>query len=533
MKYYGIDLGTSNCTISCLNTEKDNIKLSILKDSKGRSNIRTKITMFDNENIEIASNSNINLKNTFSLIKGKLGSEKSVLVNNKKVSTQFCAALLLNYIRSFDEKIDQAVITIPTFYNQSKRNCTIEAAKQAGFTEVKLIEEPTSAVMYHLFKDYKECNELLIKYKNILVFDFGGGTLDLSLVNVEIDKNSNLDPKVIAIDGLENFGGYLIDILLAKAILVSLKENSKEIDDVLFEAIERLSNHINSYKDMNNIEIFNDNDEVNTLIYNSISEAERIKIELSTKSETKINIKNYLTNEIITREDFEELILENEMILIRVSDLLNEFKIKNQFNINEVILVGGTSQIPKIFDLIKSKFPNSNIIKNSDYINSVGYGASIISALNNGEKIEPFGGNVCTGVLPRDVFISCNGVIDKLFSKGTAYPLKNNYNYRLKIPFSLTDKISINLFEKDDKKEYRISDVNFYHPCFYTGDFIDLSVYIDENGMLDFKAIHFETNEEIEFTSDKNNSINENLIKSGYKHIKEKVKYVEVKDNGI
>lgn len=533
MKHYGIDLGTNNCTISCLNTEKDNIKLSILKDSKGRSNIRTKITMYDNENIEIASNSNSNLKNTFSLIKGKLGSERSVLVNNKKVSTQFCAAVLLNYIKSFDEKIDKAVITIPTFYNQSKRNCTIEAAKQAGFLEVKLIEEPTSAVMYHLFKEFKDNKELLINCKNILVFDFGGGTLDLSLVNVKIDKNSKLDPKVIAIDGLENFGGYLIDILLAKAILISLKENSKCIDNILVEAIERLNNHINSYKDMNNIEVFTDNDKVNSLLYNVISEAERIKIELSSKSETKINIENYLTNEIITREEFEELILENEMILMKISDLLNDFKIKNKFNIDEIILVGGTSQIPKIFELIKSKFPTNNIVNNSDYINSVGYGAAIISALNNGEKIDPFGGNVCTGVLPRDIFISCNGATEKLFSKGTAYPLKNNYNYKLKVPFSLTNKISINLFEKDNKKIYKISDVNFYHPCFYTGDFIDLSVNIDENGLLTFKAIHFETNEEIEFTSDKSNSINENLIRAGYKHIKEKVKYVEGKYNEI
>lgn len=99
MKYYGIDLGTSNCTISCLDKNKDSIELSMLKDAKGRSNIRTKITLVDNKNIEIASNSNENLKNTFALIKGKLGSEKSVLVNNQNISIQFCAAVLLNYIR--------------------------------------------------------------------------------------------------------------------------------------------------------------------------------------------------------------------------------------------------------------------------------------------------------------------------------------------------------------------------------------------------------------------------------------------------
>ena len=504
----------------------------MLKDSKGISNIRTKITLVDNENIEIASNSNKNLKNTFALIKGKLGSQRSILVNNQNISVQFCAAVLLNYIRQLDNSVDNAVITIPTFYNQSKRNCTIEAAKQAGFKDVKLIEEPTSAVMYHLFKKFKENKDLLIKSKNILVFDFGGGTLDLSLVDVKIDENSKLDPNVIAIDGLENFGGYLIDILLAKVILTTLKENSESDDSILFKALEVLSNHVSSYKDMNNYEVFIDNEEVNKLIYNAISEAEKIKIELSHKNESTINIKNYLVNEIITREEFEELILDNEMILEKIYRLLNNFKIKNNFNIDEIILVGGTAQIPKIFELIKSIFPSSNVIKDEDYINSVGYGASIVAAINSGEKVDPFGRNICTGVLPRDIFIECNGVTEKLFSKGTAYPLQNSYNHNVKIPFSLTNKISIVLFEEDDKKKYKISDVNFYHPCFYTGDSINLSVNIDDNGMLDFKAAHSETNEEIEFTSDKSNSISEKMIRAGYKHIKEKVKYVEVKYDG-
>lgn len=533
MKYYGIDLGTNNCTISCLNKNQDNVDLLLLKDSKGISNIRTKITLNDNKNIQIASNSDENLNNTFTLLKGKLGSERSVLANNQKISVQFCVALLLNYIRKLDNNVNNAVITIPTFYNQSKRNCTIEAAKQAGFKEVKLIEEPTSAVMYHLFKMFKDNKDLLIKPKNVLVFDFGGGTLDLSLVNVKVDKNSNLDPNVIAIDGLENFGGYLIDILLARVILRTLKENTEKVDSILSKALEILSNHVSSYKDMNNSEVFTDNEEVNKLIYNVISEAERIKIELSNKNNSTINIKNYLVNEIITRDEFEELILDNEMILEKIHKLLNNFKIKNHSNIDEVILVGGTAQIPKIFELIKSNFPSSNVVKDYDYINSVGYGAAIVAALNSGEKVEPFGGNVCTGVLPRDIFIVCNGVTEKLFSKGTAYPLKNSYNHKMKIPFSLTNKISIILFEEDDKKKYKISDVDFYHPCFYTGDVINLSVNIDENGMLDFKATHSETNEEIEFTSNKSNSISEKMIKNGYKHINENVKYVGGKDNGI
>ena len=527
MKYYGIDLGTNNCEISCLEKDNDNVELFLLKDKKGNSNIKSQITLKDINNIEIASTSNKNLKNTYLLMKGKLGSEKSISINNKNISVQFCVALLLNYIRKIDDDIKSAVITVPTFYNQSKRNSTIEAALQAGFTNIKLIEEPTSAAMYHLFKKYTKNEEMLIDNENILIFDFGGGTLDLSLINVKFDENLMLKPQVIAIDGIQNFGGYLIDILLARLIIDIINQNSGLNDKKVVHAFEIINNHVNSYKDMSNTEIFVEDDEINKFIFEVISEAEKAKIQLSNFEKAYINVKGYMENEEISREDFEKLILDNEMILSKILQLLKNFKFRNNVCIDEVILVGGTSQIPKVYEKIKEVFSNSKIINSEEYVNAVAYGAALISAINAGEIIKPFGNNVCTGVLPRSIYIECNGVVEELFKEGTAYPLKNNYVHNIRIPFSLTDNISIRLFEKDEKNRYEISNVKFYHPCFYTGDSIKLNVEIDENGMLKFKAIHFPTMEELEFTSERNNSLNERMIKAGYIHISKNVKYVE------
>lgn len=520
MRFYGIDLGTNNCVISCLDPTKENGKLTLLKDKDNNEKIKSVLSLKDKSNVNISEIDSNDLNNTFHLVKGKLGSEKNVLVNNEKLSVQFCAALLLRYLKDFEEDINDVVITIPTFYNQSKRNATIEAAQQAGFKKIKLIEEPTAAVMYHIYSD----KSFIYKEKKVLVFDFGAGTLDLSLVDIKLDSNKNIDPKVIAIDGLDNFGGYLIDILFAKALIDEARQNENENIELLNLAYDTLEDHIASYKDKHCYELYKADDKLNYILYSFIAEAERVKIALSSEESVNINIPGYLDIEI-EREDFQEIILQNEMIINSIEELLLDFKIKNNYKFDEIILVGGSAQIPLIKEVVKGRFTSSNIITKDDYINAVGYGAAIVSALESGEHIKPFGGNICTGVLPRDIFIRCNGKEEKIFDKGTAYPLKNSKEYVFAIPFSLIESIKISLYEKDNKKSYKISDISFYHPCFYTGDEIKLIINIDKNGLLFFKACHVNTNEIIEFTSEKENSLSEKQIINGNKFIDKNVNF--------
>lgn len=525
MYYYGIDLGTNNCVISSLNKKGDEIEIELLKDKYGKTNIKSAISLDDISSVKIGNIEIDNLANSFYLLKGKLGNEKSVVVNGNRISVQYCAALLLNYIRRLAIDASSVVITIPTFYNQSKRNATREAALQAGFKEVKLIEEPTAAAMYHLYKIYNKNRDPILKNRRILVFDFGGGTLDLSLVEANIEENGNINPKVIVIDGIDNFGGYLIDIYFAKFLLKAaidnIEENKYKVQ--VKEAYDMIDYHINSYKDNNIEELYRGSDEINKILYTFIKVAEETKIELSKNKSSLINIDGVFINEEITRDIFNEYILSQENILHKIKNLLKDFKLRNTEKIDEVILVGGSSQIKEVEKCIDLEFSESRITKDNEYINAVSYGSAIISALENGEDIPPFGGNVCTGVIPRDIFLECNGKEEKILESGRAYPLKEPEKIEFKIPFSLTECININIYEKDARKKYNISDIKFYHPFFFTGDIINLYVDIDENGMLAFKATHKYTKESIEFTAVKENCLSNKQIEKGRSYIENMV----------
>lgn len=524
-KYFGIDLGTYSCIVSTLEKSNDNINIKIVKN-KNSEFTKSIVAIKDFNNVKVGEVDLNSLKISFSRTKGKLGTQRSVRVNNKNTSIQFCAALILKYLRNLDKNMNYAVVTIPTFYNQSMRNSTIEAAKQAGFVEVKLIEEPTSAAMYHIYKQYTlNKNEFIIKNRRVLVFDIGGGTTDLSLIEFTMDNRNNINPEVLKIEGEDNLGGYLIDILFARKLIELASSNIR--NEKLIQAYEVINNYVNSYLDKNNDEIYGSDNEINEIIYEFLKAAEYIKIKLSENDIANISIDNFINNEVITREEFEEIILEEEMVLKKIEDLLKKFKIANQGNIDDVILVGGTSKIPKIREVVNEVFTNSNYVSDDDYINAVSKGAAIISALNLGESIAPFGENMCTGVIPRDIFMKFNGEEFLILKAGLPYPLEKPIEQIIRIPFSLSEYLHINIYERDERNMYKVSDTRFYHPCFFTGDEIIFQSDIDENGMLVFKGVHKDTGEKIEFASKRENSLSEKQIVNGRNHIMNNVIFEE------
>lgn len=513
MKFYGIDFGTNSCAISYFET--DNSTIHLLQNKNRNTNIKSIVSFQDLNHVSIGESVE-KLNNSFFLTKGKLGVDRNIKIDNKIASIQFCAALLLKYLKDLEDNIENVVITIPTFSDQSKKNALIESAYQAGFKDVQLIEEPTSAAMYHIFRE----KQSQLKDKKLLVFDFGAGTLDLSLVELQRDDNLNIKPVVKRIDGRNNFGGYLIDLIIADELLKkSLNENSD--NELLGDAEDHLYTYIKSYREENNKELYNNDEKINSIISLFLKDAERVKIELSNNTTALIN-NDYLKCKI--DREFVDCAIKNE-IIYHIKGLLQGYK--NSGEIDEVILVGGTSAIPLIQKTVKDIFGEENVIYRKEYINAVSYGASIINALSNNVNIFPFGNNMCTGILPKDIFIRCNGQDHKLLEAGMPYPLIEPKTYELKIPFSLAESIEIIIYEKYREKNYKICTVNFYHPCFYTGDIINLIVDIDKNGLIKFKAIHEESNEEIDFISKRNNSLNEKQIKDGRDFINDKIIFME------
>ena len=525
MNYYGIDLGTSSSILTKVSTSNEEPTLEIVKID-GKEKLNSIITLENLDHIAIGKDKHINLNKTLYRIKGKLANEKAVSVGKTNVSVQFCAALLLAFLKKYIDGSDDIVITIPNFYDQSKRNATLDSAKQAGFNKIKLMEEPSSAAMFHIYNTYnRNHNEYLLKEKNILVFDFGAGTLDLSLVHVGFDEKNKIEPIVNSIKGLENFGGYLIDLILAKKIIelaIYLNE-SKE----LIEVENKLSYNIKSYLDNNNEELYRYDEKTNEILHIFMKEAEKTKILLSKNESVSICIEGFIDNLEVNREEFEEIVFSENSFEKKIQKLITQFKVMNKKEIDEVILVGGTARIPFVKNIVKQNFKNSKIVDDENYINAVAYGAALISALWSGVDIAPFGTNLCRGVVPRDIYINFNNNEEKIIKAGTGYPLVKSKEILLKVPFSLSKSIDIKVIEKDDNgKDKLVSKTEFYHPCFFTGDIIKLCVNIDENGLIKFKAIHTDTKEDIEFTSYKENALSSKLIENGKNHIKNKVVFV-------
>lgn len=361
------------------------------------------------------------------------------------------------------------------------------------------IQQVEAIVIYHIFDEFK--NKELFEYstKNILVFDFGKNTLNLSLVNTKIDDEFNIEADVIEIEEEKNFGGYLLDLLFAQKILNSIFDNCDD-DSILENAYNALSVYIDSYIDKNSRKVFSKDEEINKLLNKYINEAERVKIGLDRSDKCVINLKPYIDKVVpFNKVFFENLVLDNNGILRKVEDLLARFKLKNSIKIDEIMFVGGTSRISKIRCVVEEVFPYANLIYKEEYINVFDTEKVKVSETNSKINVKQLEDNTYTGVLSRDIYLVCNGKESKLLNAGTFYPLKKDKVCEIKVPNSLCESIQIELYEKEERIKYNSLKIKFYHPCFFTGDIIVLSVSINESGKLKFKAMHKETKETIEF----------------------------------
>lgn len=287
--------------------------------------------------------------------------------NNQMIKKDFypeqLCALILKKIKNNSEyyltkklgkniTINNAVITVPAYFNQLQRKAIKESAEIINLNVKRIINEPTAASLAYGYE--KETNES----NSILVIDFGGGTLDIT--TLYFNKNENgIFCDIKSSSGHSNLGGDDFDLEIMK---YCLEQNN--LDNSI---TKNLSKSIRLKK-----------------------VCERAKIELSCESETEavIKLENYQNlkdiNTIITREKFNEisskLFEKFENLLDKVIKDYKDMKIKSE--ITKIILVGGTTFIPKVKDIVQKKFPKINILENKkdDILYSVSKGAAILGA---------------------------------------------------------------------------------------------------------------------------------------------------------
>jgi heat shock protein 5 len=417
----GIDLGT---TYSCVGMYK-NGRVEIIPNELGNRITPSVVAFTDEERLigEAAkSQSSVNPTRTVYDVKRLIGrkyQDKEVqhdkkflpydivdkdtkpyirtVVNGetRTFSPEEISAMILSRMRDIAEsytgkKIKNAVVTVPAYFNDAQRQATKDAGTIAGLNVVRIINEPTAAaIAYGLDKKSQE--------KNIMVFDLGGGTFDVSVLTID-----NGVFEVISTSGDTHLGGEDFDQRTMDHFIKLIQKKFGKDLSTDKRAIQKLKR-----------------------------EVEKAKRALSNTHETKIEVEGLIDgvdfSDVLTRARFEEL--NNDLFkktLGPVQIALDDagFK-KNQ--IDEIVLVGGSTRIPKVQKLIKDFFNGKEPNRGINPDEAICYGAAVQGGILCGEEDESTQGMVLIDRAPLTLGIeTVGGVMTKIIPRGTVIPTKKS-----------------------------------------------------------------------------------------------------------
>ena len=540
MPFFGIDLGTSSCLAASLDEglKDGEFLLECLHGEDAGESIASIVSFQSKDQYLVGEKAREKLftdpDSTVELIKVCLGKTDSVslVIDGEKVekSPQEITALLLSHLnKNCRNKIVNPVLTVPAIFDQSQKDAVMQAGKLAQTSITQLIEEPTAAIIFQIFDDYQKRGLDFFKEaksKNVLVFDFGGGTLDLSLICLSLD-GENVNPEVIAIHGDPTLGGNNIDLIFMEDILSRLSGRFPEDSFIcrVYEAFEEYRNN-DRLRFPEQVP-----SEIKSFVFRLKRELERVKIRLSTGQRETIRLEGGYGEYPITREQFEQIVFKGTDVRKRIFNAIQMIiKRSNHAPVDEVLLVGGSSQIPYLQELILNCFdrvhmPRSAIKVSSDYSHAVALGAAIQAALSAGVSVPPFRQNKSVSVVARDIILSCGQDCVTIVESGTPYPFAEEKIMSFSIPHALSPAVPISIKERIDDGagqtvEKTICDYQYHLPLYYTGDVIQLAMNIDSAGLYQVKVKHVPTKEKVEFESRKAFSLSE----KGYKDAAERIR---------
>ncbi len=372
---FAIDLGTTNSLVA----KYDNGKIKIFNNPLGLKQTLPSCIAFRGNRIVIGDKAldylEKDAENVCMLFKRKMGTQDTYFVPSldKEMQPIELSSLVLKELKNFlpdDEAVNSVVITIPAAFDTIQSNATKKAGYLAGFKEVVLLQEPIAACLAFANTSNTEVKEK----EHWIVYDFGGGTFDVALV--EVDER---ELKVVDHQGDNYLGGADFDNLIVKNLIVPFIEEKTGQSDLWKSLKSKSSTHKGLYFEL-------------------LKKAEEAKKELSNFEETEIEL-DFSINDvdlydhlIVKREVFENLILSNvENTVTIIKDIIKDNQLLNS-DIKRVILIGGTTYIPLIKKSIANAIGvevNSSIDPTSAVVEGAAYYAgSKPSELKEDEIVE-------------------------------------------------------------------------------------------------------------------------------------------------
>jgi heat shock protein 5 len=419
----GIDLGT---TYSCVGVSK-NGKVEIIHNDQGNRITPSYVAFTENGRRLVGdaakNQATINPENTIFDVKRLIGrefSDKSVQADKKlvpynivsdkgkpaiqvnqqgKITTfapEEISAMILQKMKSTAEtflgkEVKRAVVTVPAYFNDAQKQATKDAGTIAGLEVERIINEPTAAAIAYGMDKKGE--------SNVLVFDLGGGTFDVTLLTIDSGVF-----EVLATNGDTHLGGEDFDQRVMQYFIKTMQKKS-------------------------NVDITGDKRALQKLR----KEVERVKRTLSTQQQARLEIENladgFDLSETLTRARFEELNHDLfQKTMGPVKRVLEDAGMSKE-DIDEIVLVGGSTRIPKVQQLISDYFGGKEPSKGVNPDESVAYGAAVQGAILSGD--EAVEGLILLDVTPLSKGIeTVGGVMTKLINRGTQIPTKKSRKYR-------------------------------------------------------------------------------------------------------